>query len=145
MDEETLFEPARQTVGDVVLSDFQRYQARLRVVGALSHVAGRRQNNVRITEEEAVIGRDASCDVVFLDDGVSRRHCRIIRTETEFILEDLGSSNGTYVDGVPIVSCTLHGGDCVQIGHSMFLFDSLLELQGEVIEGESAEQSGAPA
>ena len=128
MEEEfTIFEPARQTLGDVVLSDFQRYEARLRVVGALSPIAGQVKEKFVIDQQEVSIGRDPQSNIVLSDHGVSRQHARIYQTDTDFVIEDLGSSNGTYVDGVPIVSCVLHGGDSVQIGHSLFLFDRLLE------------------
>ena len=128
MEEEfTIFEPARQTLGDVVLSDCLRYEARLRVVGALSPIAGQVKEKFVIDQQEVSIGRDPQSNIVLSDHGVSRQHARIYQTDTDFVIEDLGSSNGTFVDGVPIVSCVLHGGDSVQIGHSLFLFDRLLE------------------
>lgn len=128
MDEEfTLFEPLRRTQGEFALSDFQRYDARLRSVGALSPIAGHVQQRFVIDQPEVVIGRDPQSTIVLVDHGVSRRHARIYQTETDFVIEDLGSSNGTYVDGVPVVSCVLHGGDSVQVGHTLFLFDRLLE------------------
>ena len=128
MDEEfTIFEPARQILGDFALSDFQRYDARLRSVGALSPIAGQVTQRFVIDQPEVVIGRDPQSNIVLSDHGVSRRHARIFQTETDFVIEDLGSSNGTYVDGVPVVSCVLHGGDSVQVGHTLFLFDRLLE------------------
>lgn len=128
MDEEfTIFEPARRTLGDFALSDFQRYDARLRSVGALSPIAGQVTQRFVIDQPEVVIGRDPQSNIVLSDHGVSRRHARIFQTETDFVIEDLGSSNGTYVDGVPVVSCVLHGGDSVQVGHTLFLFDRLLE------------------
>ncbi|MBL6707349.1 MAG: FHA domain-containing protein [Planctomycetaceae bacterium] len=131
-DEEfTIFEPARQTVGDIALSDFQRYDARLRIVGALTPIAGHTKEKLIISDSEVVIGRDPKSGIVLTDHGVSRRHARVFQTDTDFVIEDLGSSNGTYVDGVPVVSCVLHGGDSVQIGHSLFLFDRLLEHVGD--------------
>ena len=126
-EEITVFEPARQTLGDVVLADFQRYDARLRVVGALSPIAGLVKEKFVIDEQEVSIGRDPRSKISLPDSGVSRQHARIYQVDTDFVIEDLGSSNGTYVDGVPVVSCVLHGGDSVQIGHSLFLFDRLLE------------------
>jgi len=123
----TIFEPSRQTVGDVVLSDFQRYDARLRSVGALSPIAGEVKERFVIDQPEVVIGRDPQSNIVLPDSGVSRKHARIYQTDTDFVIEDLGSSNGTYVDGVPVVSCVLNGGDSIQVGHTLFLFDRLLE------------------
>ena len=43
--------------------------------------------------------------------------------DEEFLLEDLSSSNGTYVDGVPVVSCVLRAGDWIQIGRTLFRFE----------------------
>lgn len=127
----TIFEPARQTVGDIPLSDFKRFDARLRSVGALSPIRGQVKKKFLIDDEETFIGRDPTAGIVLPDTGVSRKHARIFRTDTAFVIEDLDSSNGTYVDGVPIVTCVLHGGDSVQIGHTLFLFDSLLEHVAE--------------
>jgi pSer/pThr/pTyr-binding forkhead associated (FHA) protein len=46
-----------------------------------------------------VIGRGVECDVVIKDVKASRRHCRLTRGESGFVLEDLQSKNGTYVNG----------------------------------------------
>jgi len=80
-----------------------------------------------IDKDEFIIGRGSKVDFALKDKAVSARHCRIRRDGNDCILEDLGSSNGTYVDGVPIVSCVLKGGDMVQFGRNLFLFDCLLE------------------
>ena len=46
-----------------------------------------------------LIGSDPACDIVVNHPGVSGRHCRLIQYEHQFGIEDLGSTNGTYVDG----------------------------------------------
>ncbi len=46
-----------------------------------------------------VIGRDPDCDVIVKDAKSSRHHCRLTRDEEGFMLEDLGSRNGTFVEG----------------------------------------------
>jgi DNA-binding winged helix-turn-helix (wHTH) protein len=57
----------------------------------------------RLTDGAHVIGRDAGC-VVWLDVlGVSRRHARIIINGRSATIEDLGSTNGTFVDDAPVV------------------------------------------
>ena len=48
--------------------------------------------------EVAVIGRDSSADVVLPSESVSRHHVRISRTEDGYLLEDLWSRNGTFVN-----------------------------------------------
>ncbi|WP_440059910.1 FHA domain-containing protein [Thermogladius sp. 4427co] len=49
---------------------------------------------------EYVIGRAPSCDVIILDPTVSRIHARIFYSNGEWFIEDLGSTNGTIVDGL---------------------------------------------
>jgi diguanylate cyclase (GGDEF)-like protein len=48
---------------------------------------------------EAIIGRDPEAVVPLVDSSLSRQHARIIRTDNTYTIEDLGSTNGTYVDG----------------------------------------------
>jgi pSer/pThr/pTyr-binding forkhead associated (FHA) protein len=51
-----------------------------------------------------VIGNSAECDVVVDSPLASSRHCQLTQTADGYVLEDLGSTNGTYVDGVRITS-----------------------------------------
>jgi len=53
-----------------------------------------------------VIGNSADCDVVVDSPLASARHCRLTQTADGYILDDLGSTNGTYVDGLRITSST---------------------------------------
>jgi pSer/pThr/pTyr-binding forkhead associated (FHA) protein len=55
-----------------------------------------------LDEPETVIGRDASCRLILDDDGISKEHCLIRAEKGYFFIEDLKSSNGTYVDGKKI-------------------------------------------
>jgi pSer/pThr/pTyr-binding forkhead associated (FHA) protein len=48
---------------------------------------------------KVVIGRGPGCDLVVKDAKASRRHCQLTRKESDFVLEDLGSRNGTFVNG----------------------------------------------
>jgi pSer/pThr/pTyr-binding forkhead associated (FHA) protein len=69
-----------------------------------------------------VLGRVKGATIELSDASVSRRHARVLRQDDEYVLEDLDSSHGTHVDGVPIVSCLLRDGDIVQVGRSVFGF-----------------------
>jgi len=62
------------------------------------------ENTVRysLTQGEYLIGRDKSCQVCVEADGVSRHHARLTLTGYELIIEDLGSSNGVFIEGVQI-------------------------------------------
>ncbi|HQC64945.1 MAG TPA: FHA domain-containing protein, partial [Anaerolineaceae bacterium] len=55
-----------------------------------------------VITDTLLIGRDAACDVVIPDRQVSRQHARITKTGAVVMLEDLGSKNGTYLNGKPL-------------------------------------------
>lgn len=66
--------------------------------------------------DRLVIGRDLDCDLMLASPLVSRHHARLERSETAHSLIDLGSTNGTYVNGQRIDHVALRAGDIVQIG-----------------------------
>lgn len=67
--------------------------------GASDAVLMVRGETVRLHDGENVVGRDAVCDVIVDDATISRRHARIVITDGTATIEDLGSKNGTFVDG----------------------------------------------
>lgn len=68
-----------------------------------------------------LIGRDGSCDVVVKDTAASRRHARVEPSGDGWVLTDLGSANGTYLNGVRITSSvTLKGGDTFRVGREVY-------------------------
>ncbi|MCA9592746.1 MAG: diguanylate cyclase [Myxococcales bacterium] len=69
-----------------------------------------------LEQEEYRLGRHPTCTVVFADDGVSRRHARIVRDGDGYLLEDLGSANGTFVAGERVERHRLADGDVFQLG-----------------------------
>jgi pSer/pThr/pTyr-binding forkhead associated (FHA) protein len=75
-----------------------------------------------LDEPVSSIGRLGSNDICLDDLYVSRQHC-VIRTEgDEYIIEDLNSANGTYVNGELVKVCSLTEGALIQIGTSQFRF-----------------------
>jgi transcriptional regulator with GAF, ATPase, and Fis domain len=75
-----------------------------------------------LTETEISIGRDPS-NLIHVDSGsVSRRHCLIMKKESELFIRDLDSLNGTFVNDVPIKERQLRKGDKIAIGDSVFVF-----------------------
>ena len=66
--------------------------------GTLAISAGRWRNPA-LDQDSIVVGRAVGCDFVLEDTALSRRHCRIYRAPEGLVVEDLGSSNGTFVDG----------------------------------------------
>src|SRR4026209_813920 len=71
-----------------------------------------------------VLGRESSCDVVVADRQISRFHARITPTTEGMILEDLGSKNGTHLNGIPLTApVVLQDGDLVSVAMAQqFLF-----------------------
>src|SRR5215217_3478019 len=75
-----------------------------------------------INEETLVIGRESAANLCIADASVSRRHSQIEKKESGFVLTDLESLNGTFVNDVPVKSRLLEHGDRVRIGDSQFVF-----------------------
>ena len=72
--------------------------------------------------EEIECGRSSTTGVPLDDDAVSRRHARFAWTGSSFIVSDLGSTNGTFVNDASVRERTLSDGDQVKIGHTIFKF-----------------------
>lgn len=81
-----------------------------------------------LTDAEVVLGRRSDCEITFANPYVSRRHARIVRTETGYRLEDLNSTHGTYVGGKRVFIHELQSGDVIQIGAGQ---SQLLFFQGD--------------
>ncbi len=91
-----------------------------------------------VIEQEIVLGRGRGCDLVIGDFGASRRHCRIARrAEGSYILEDLGSTNGTSLNGARVKGpWVLSDGEKIFVGQTVIRFslaDEMdLKFTGEV-------------
>jgi two-component system, NtrC family, sensor kinase len=68
------------------------------------------------------VGRDVSADVIVQDATLSRRHFLVMRHGKHFLLKDLNSQNGTWVDGRRADQAELHDHDCILAGRTLFLF-----------------------
>lgn len=70
------------------------------------------------------IGRAADCQLVLDDDYVSTRHAQIVRTDNGYVVEDLGSTNGTYVNNERISVSTPFGtADTLRIGRTLMVVE----------------------
>ena len=74
--------------------------------------------------DHVLIGRAAACDIVLNDETVSRSHARVERRGGSFVVEDLGTANGTLVNGARVDRKTLSPGDIVAVGKSTLRFES---------------------
>ncbi|MHC5019305.1 MAG: sigma 54-interacting transcriptional regulator [Planctomycetota bacterium] len=75
---------------------------------------------VVLPDEAAVMGRGSSCAVVLDDGSVSREHCVIEELAGGLMVRDLGSKNGTSLNGIPVDAAPLASGDLLRIGRSTF-------------------------
>ncbi len=93
-----------------------------------------------IERQEYIIGRANECD--FLIDGkeVSRKHARVYYKDGKFIIEDLKSTNGTFVNGKRIDTIELRHGDEINIGNFTIIFDDGRGIEG--IYDETQAESG---
>ena len=83
---------------------------------------GRAGEHFLLEKDSTTVGRSPDCDV-FLDDvTVSRRHAQVIRRDGQFVIEDKGSLNGTFLNRRRIESGQLEDGDEVQIGKYKLTF-----------------------
>lgn len=88
-----------------------------------------------------VFGREEG--YILPDEHVSRRHARIILISGEYLLTDLGSTNGTVVNGQRINSATvLQHGDVIQMGGTLMVF-YIRGMQGNVVSGTGASTPAA--
>jgi len=105
-----------------------------RLVGIAGTVEG---TVLSITDSPAIIGRDRTATLCVPHHSVSRKHSQIERDGDEFIVTDLDSLNGTFVNDVPVKRRNLKHGDRVKIGDSQFIF---LRHEGDVPSGSSEVQ-----
>lgn len=76
----------------------------------------------QLLEGSTVVGRGQDAQFRLPDTGVSRRHLEITWDGRTAMLADLGSTNGTTVNGTPVQTWQLVDGDVVRVGHSALVF-----------------------
>jgi len=76
---------------------------------------------VKLATGELIIGRDEAARLRIASSDVSRQHCKLVVTETSVTVYELGSRNGTFIDGVPIhKSQRLESGSTLSVGPMTF-------------------------
>jgi len=102
------------------LQDTEARGPEVRLVAVAGPLNGT-DSNLGENWQEISIGRDESNDLCIDSRSVSRQHCVIERRDSELILRDLDSTNGTFVNDVPIKERSLRKGDQIGVGDSMFI------------------------
>ncbi len=89
-----------------------------------------------------LVGRSLECDLVINDSSVSRKHFRIDRRDGQHIIVDLGSGNGTRVDGERVTKCALQERAHIHIGTTVLQFDLVGSQQRGGIEQPASKTMG---
>ncbi len=83
------------------------------------------------TNREIVIGRSSELDMVLVEDMVSRKHAKIVTTDSQVAIQDLGSTNGTFVNGEKIKKARLKEGDRILVGTSILRLIGIKEDEAQ--------------
>jgi predicted component of type VI protein secretion system len=102
------------------------------VIGMSSTVKGRK---FELAEGETHIGRQNQNQISIDDASISGRHCSIVREDCRYTLVDLGSTNGTRLNGAPVSRVALKPKDIIQVGGVELMFD------GQDVEVPASESS----
>src|SRR5262249_46350983 len=101
-------------------------------MSSLNAIAGPLKGAVfNLSVEEVTIGRLTSNQLCVGDASVSRQHCVIRSCKGGYKLRDLGSNNGTFVNGNRIVERLLTDGDKIRVGDTVFCFSLREEVPAE--------------
>ena len=76
-----------------------------------------------LDDKPLILGRLPESEIQVRDAFISRRHAGISYINNTFVLKDLGSTNGTYRNGVRVYECTLTAGDKIQVGNAALVFE----------------------
>jgi hypothetical protein len=95
---------------------------RLLVSGPEPGADGNTQRTYELNAPVTMLGRGTDCDLRLVDPGVSRHHAELRVEDGEVVLVDLGSTNGTFVNGQPVRRVSLTDGTQVTLGRTTLVF-----------------------
>ena len=135
---------AVHSIKDLLGETRQKAAAYLIVISAKS--AAMVGKMTKLDKGELIMGRAPDIELQVEDDGISRKHCKITTAPNgHYQLVDLGSTNGTYLNGIAVNVATLQDGDKIQIGANTvvkFSIQDQLEEQYQRSIYESATRDG---
>jgi pSer/pThr/pTyr-binding forkhead associated (FHA) protein len=85
---------------------------------------------------EVTLGRSSACNIILESSAISKVHARVVRSAEQLVVEDLGSSNGTFVNGRRVMTAPLEAGDVISLGGVANLSVSLERGEITVLSGE---------
>jgi diguanylate cyclase (GGDEF)-like protein len=95
----------------------------------------------KLQKDRTVVGRGPTVGVRLNDEGVSREHCAFVREGEKMICEDMGSTNGTFCNGIKIDRRELVDGDKVMVGSSTILKFTYHDYLDEVFQRQMYESA----
>jgi len=102
---------------------------------------GIKLKEIPINKESITIGRKGNNDIIIDNLAISRHHARLVQKEDKFILEDLNSFNGTFINEKKVIKCELRDGDRILIGKHTLVFLKENEVSLKIVESQSMEET----
>ena len=122
-------ETDRHTVGEPTRQESGAFKPRLIVVSGM--LLGLQ---LELGETPVIIGRSSDCALAMPHPSVSRQHCRIWREQDRYLIEDLGSTNRTYLNGKVVTRAELRDGDQISVGNNAIKFFTGTSLEANYHE-----------
>src|SRR5262245_50313040 len=95
----------------------------------------------RLDEDQLLIGRGDKVGLRLVDDGISREHARIVKDRGQMVIEDLGSTNGTYCNGERVTRHALSEGDKILLGSTTILKFTYQDRLEEAFQRQMSESA----
>jgi pSer/pThr/pTyr-binding forkhead associated (FHA) protein len=113
-----------QPVAELRKQQKKRVRTDKKLPGTLRVTKGKQEGLSLPLGEGLKIGRASDCQLILDDDYVSTRHAQIVRTESGYVVEDLGSTNGTYVNNERVSSpAPFSTTDTLRIGRTLMVVE----------------------
>jgi diguanylate cyclase (GGDEF)-like protein len=116
-------------VGEPTRQDDGAFKPRLIVVSGM--LLGQQ---MELGDVPVIVGRASECALAMPHPSVSRQHCRIWREGERYLIEDLGSTNRTYLNGKPVTRAELRDGDQISVGNNAIKFFTGTSLEANYHE-----------
>jgi diguanylate cyclase (GGDEF)-like protein len=95
----------------------------------------------KLDKDRLIVGRGEKADIRLIDDGLSREHARLVKDGSEVVIEDLGSTNGTYCNGERVQRRVLAEGDKILLGSTTILRFTYQDSLDEAFQRQMSESA----